>query len=245
MNEILGSNIVRLRKEAGMTQEQLANALGISYQAVSKWENGVSCPDISTLPLLADLFSVSIDSLFGRETVSKPAEETPVKSAPAYPWPDDNTLYAVLFRGHTYIGSGSADDTKKNRIGFCTMKKRIEFCYEGPALNIRSDFAVNCEGDVEGNIEAGGSVTCNDVGGDVKASGSVTCDSVKGHVNASGSVTCDNVAGNVQAGGSVSCDDIGGSVTAGTSVNCDSVKGDVHAAAVQCDEISGGIFKMR
>lgn len=42
MNEILGSSIMRLRKEAGMTQEQLANALGISYQAVSKWENGVS-----------------------------------------------------------------------------------------------------------------------------------------------------------------------------------------------------------
>ena len=68
MNETLGTNIMRLRKEAGLTQEQLANALGISYQAVSKWENGVSCPDISTLPLIADLFSVSIDSLFGRET---------------------------------------------------------------------------------------------------------------------------------------------------------------------------------
>lgn len=42
MNETLGTNIMRLRKEAGLTQEQLANALGISYQAVSKWENGVS-----------------------------------------------------------------------------------------------------------------------------------------------------------------------------------------------------------
>ena len=42
MNETLGTNIMRLRKEAGLTQEQLANALGISYQAVSKWENGGS-----------------------------------------------------------------------------------------------------------------------------------------------------------------------------------------------------------
>ena len=42
MNKTLGTNIMRLRKEAGLTQEQLAKALGISYQAVSKWENGVS-----------------------------------------------------------------------------------------------------------------------------------------------------------------------------------------------------------
>ena len=48
MNDILGSNIMRLRKEHGLTQEQLATALGISYQAVSKWETGNSCPDIST-----------------------------------------------------------------------------------------------------------------------------------------------------------------------------------------------------
>ena len=42
MNEIIGNNIMILRKEHGLTQEQLANALGISYQAVSKWETGVS-----------------------------------------------------------------------------------------------------------------------------------------------------------------------------------------------------------
>ena len=42
MNEILGSNIARLRREAGLTQEQLANILGMSYQAVSKWETGKS-----------------------------------------------------------------------------------------------------------------------------------------------------------------------------------------------------------
>ena len=42
MNEILGSNIMRLRKENDLTQEQLANGLGITYQAVSKWETGVS-----------------------------------------------------------------------------------------------------------------------------------------------------------------------------------------------------------
>lgn len=237
MNEILGSSIMRLRKEAGMTQEQLANALGISYQAVSKWENGVSCPDISALPLIADLFSVSIDSLFGRETVAlTEVQEEPKQSGPDYPWPDDNCLYAVLFRGHNYIGSGNVDGHQK---------KRIEFCYEGPAINIHSDFSVTCQGDVEGDIKAGGSVDCGEVGKGVTAGGSVNCDSVVGDISAGGSVTCDTVGGNVSAGGSVTCDDVGGSVSAGSNVTCDEVGGDVRANSVQCDEISGGIFRMK
>ena len=236
MNEILGSSIMRLRKEAGMTQEQLANALGISYQAVSKWENGVSCPDISALPLIADLFSVSIDSLFGRETVAlTEVQEEPKQSGPDYPWPDDNCLYAVLFRGHNYIGSGNVDGHQK---------KRIEFCYEGPAINIHSDFSVTCQGDVEGDIKAGGSVDCGEVGKGVTAGGSVNCDSVVGDISAGGSVTCDTVSGNVSAGGSVTCDDVGGSVIAGSNVTCDSVGGDVRANSVQCDEVSGGVFRM-
>lgn len=42
MNDVIGANIARLRKEKNMTQDQLANLMGISFQAVSKWENGVS-----------------------------------------------------------------------------------------------------------------------------------------------------------------------------------------------------------
>ena len=212
MNETLGTNIMRLRKEAGLTQEQLANALGISYQAVSKWENGVSCPDISTLPLIADLFSVSMDSLFGRETVALAVvQEEPKRSGPDYPWPDDDALYAVLFRGHNYIGSGDMDHKEK---------KRIEFCYEGPAINIHSDFSVTCEGDVQGDVKAGGRVDCGSVGKGVTAGGSVNCDSVEGDVTA------------------------GGSVSAGANVSCDDVGGDVRANSVQCEEVSGGVFRM-
>ncbi|CAM3662098.1 LamG-like jellyroll fold domain-containing protein [Marinicrinis lubricantis] len=50
-----------------MTQEQLAHRLGVSYQAVSKWENEQSCPEITLLPLLSDVFQVSIDELFGKK----------------------------------------------------------------------------------------------------------------------------------------------------------------------------------
>lgn len=62
----LGENIAMLRKNKGLTQEKLAEIIGISAQSVSKWENDISMPDITLLPVLADIFSVSIDSLFGK-----------------------------------------------------------------------------------------------------------------------------------------------------------------------------------
>ena len=66
MNEI-GKAIAKLRRERSMTQEELAAIVGVSPQSVSKWENGVTTPDIMLLPVLADLFGVRIDLLFGRK----------------------------------------------------------------------------------------------------------------------------------------------------------------------------------
>lgn len=60
----LGKKIKQLRFKAGMTQEQLADRIGIGAQSVSKWENSVAMPDITTLPLIAEVFGVSIDDLF-------------------------------------------------------------------------------------------------------------------------------------------------------------------------------------
>ena len=64
----LGKKIRQLRFKAGLTQEQLADKLGIGPQSVSKWENAVSMPDISSLPLLAEIFGISIDELFDLTT---------------------------------------------------------------------------------------------------------------------------------------------------------------------------------
>lgn len=60
----IGDNIASMRRNAGLTQEGLAFQLGISAQAVSKWERGVACPDMTLLPRLAVLFDVRIDALF-------------------------------------------------------------------------------------------------------------------------------------------------------------------------------------
>ncbi|MCL2518118.1 MAG: helix-turn-helix domain-containing protein [Oscillospiraceae bacterium] len=61
----IGQNILEFRKAKGSTQEELANAVGVSAQAVSKWENG-GAPDAELLPAIADFLNVSVDKLFGR-----------------------------------------------------------------------------------------------------------------------------------------------------------------------------------
>ncbi len=60
----IGNKIKQLRKQRGITQEQLADSIGISFQAVSKWETGIALPDITLAPLLASYFNVSMDELF-------------------------------------------------------------------------------------------------------------------------------------------------------------------------------------
>lgn len=64
--ETMGSTIAALRKEKNVTQEELADYVGVSAQAVSKWEKG-GAPDCALLPRIADFFGVSIDRLFGRK----------------------------------------------------------------------------------------------------------------------------------------------------------------------------------
>ena len=76
MEQTIGKRIMSLRKSRGMTQSQLAEQLGISAQAVSKWENDTSCPDITLLPKLAEIFQITTDALLG---VSEPTEATPIQ----------------------------------------------------------------------------------------------------------------------------------------------------------------------
>lgn len=67
MEETLGKRISGHRKRLGLTQDRLAELLGITAQAVSKWENDQSCPDITMLPKLAEVFGISTDELLGLE----------------------------------------------------------------------------------------------------------------------------------------------------------------------------------
>ena len=63
---IIGEKIAELRKQKAMTQEELAGIIGVSAQAISKWENSTTMPDIMLLPIIISTFEVSIDTLFGK-----------------------------------------------------------------------------------------------------------------------------------------------------------------------------------
>lgn len=80
----LGNNISERRKAKGMTQEDLAVMLGVSPQAVSKWENNLSCPDISLLPSIAKIFGISVDELLD---VMPAAEKTYTEPEATYEEP--------------------------------------------------------------------------------------------------------------------------------------------------------------
>lgn len=202
----LGAIIAMLRKEHTMTQEALANALGVTNQAVSKWESDQSCPDISLLPTIADLFHVSIDRLFGRSDADP-------REAPELPWENDNAIRIVVYQGHTYLKNYKKADEIHIHLD------------DIAAQNVECAVSLTIDGNVYLNASAGGSLICDDVMGSVQAGGSVTCDEVHGSVQSGGNTTCDDVGGNVTAGGSVNCNDITGNANASGSINCDSIAG--------------------
>lgn len=93
MNIDIGSKIKTLRLSKSMTQEQLAKALHVSAQAVSKWENGKSYPDIHSLLLLSALFDVSLDQLIKGDLETMKQE---VNAADVRAMNRDGIIYTVL-----------------------------------------------------------------------------------------------------------------------------------------------------
>ena len=71
MNLKIGEKIRTLRLQQKKTQEQLADRLGVSYQSVSRWENGITYPDIEFLPSIANYFSITLDYLMGQDDMEK------------------------------------------------------------------------------------------------------------------------------------------------------------------------------
>ncbi len=90
----LGENIAYLRRSTGLTQEMLAYRLGVTSQVVSKWERQLSCPDVSLLPAMAEVFDVRIDELF--LCLDPDAAENRIE---ALPWEDDGRVRLAVFEG--------------------------------------------------------------------------------------------------------------------------------------------------
>ena len=119
---MLGDKIYNLRKNRKISQEEFAEILNTSRQAVSKWENDLSAPDISTLPILADILNVSLDELLGREV-----EQT--KIVPEEERKDINSMLLKI-----NILSSDGDKVKVN-IPLAIIKLCIDAEMELPNIN--------------------------------------------------------------------------------------------------------------
>jgi len=178
--KFLSENIYKLRKENGLTQEELAEKLNISFQAVSKWENGQTAPDIMLLPLLSQIFKVSIDSLFSE----KP--EPALESVPEVNWEDDDKIRGIVYKGKKILEV--QEDLSK-----------FTFTIIGNALDVFSNCNVNCT-NVNGNINAGNNVDCGDIEGNINAGNNIDCNNVNGTAAAGNNIDCDIINGNAIAG---------------------------------------------
>ena len=188
VNEVICCNIAELRKKRGLSQEELACMLDITFQAVSKWENQLSCPDIALIPKIAEIFQVSIDFLFGQEekkTMEKHSTE----------WPNDNNLYAVIFQGHQIL--------KKEEI--TDDLSQIELKYDGnmQGITIKSYFSVTVtENITDSTIQSGTHITCADItdskiesGTHITCADIYDCDSIcsGAHITCADIYNCDNI----------------------------------------------------
>lgn len=121
MEQTLGKRIMTNRKRLGLTQDQLAEQLGVTAQAVSKWENDQSCPDISILPQLAEIFGISTDSLLGRSF------QEPVPEAKVILEDDEGEPDGL----HAQVGNWefSWDNSRKDGIGFAVLVLTVGVLY--------------------------------------------------------------------------------------------------------------------
>jgi len=91
-----GENLKELRRKSGITQEKLAELMSVSPQAVSRWETDLSKPDISLLPPLANLFSVTTDYLLGMEDYQKNMRKAEYEEAFTDYWKHDDKGHGSL-----------------------------------------------------------------------------------------------------------------------------------------------------
>ena len=99
VNIVLAANILKHRKRSGLSQDELAQKLGVTFQAVSKWENAKAAPNITFLPIMADIFGCYIDELFSRAV----STEIHYDLCTEFPWHDDSIIREVLCEGRKII----------------------------------------------------------------------------------------------------------------------------------------------
>lgn len=225
MKETLANKIKALRKDANLSQEQLANICQVSVQAVSKWECCLSYPDIELLPVIARAFNVSIDSLLLDD----------VQDSNTLPWNNDDTIRVVQYHGHKLLSVNEI--TEKITLKLPTMENGMKTIFN---VEITGDTRI--EGSVGGSVTVqAGDFSCHSVGCDVNVtSGDASCQGVGHDVRVtSGDVSCLGVGGgiSIQSGNLINCQKIHGAINiTDGDINCESdLKVD---GAIRCENIN-------
>lgn len=113
MEKTIGKKLYELRKQSSFTQDYVAEKLGVSAQAVSKWENDIACPDIMTLPNIANLYGISIDELFKNDDIQSNVKYEKTEKV--------NESELVL---RVYVDTANGDDIKVN-LPYLLVKELI------------------------------------------------------------------------------------------------------------------------
>ena len=243
-------NFKRYRREAGMNQDELASAMGVTPQAVSKWECGLSLPDVTLLIPISELFGITVDELLRGEGTAR--EVTVAVTQPSVNretvldadgiLKDDGVMRIVRCIGKRVLDANEKNDFKipiefPEELGDRIVNVEI---YGGVIGDVSSNGTVNC-GSVGGDVSSNGTVNCGGVGGDVNSNGNVHCGGVEGVVDTVGNVTCGAVRKGVGAVGNVTCGGVEGNVEAGGDVRCCNVNGSIRATTVTCERIEGDV----
>lgn len=141
----IGEKIAELRKERKMTQEDLAGLIGVSSQTVSKWETGVTMPDVLLLPTLAGIFEVTVDELFSIQRGQK------WKSGPIEDIPDE--VYDAVLDTMWMCDEGAEKNRIKKKLsdnpemhtGFVSMKQGGVYADKNLALTYIADSGTSIE----------------------------------------------------------------------------------------------------
>ena len=158
----IGGNIKRLRQWHNLTQDQVAEKLCVSYQAVSKWENNINAPDIALLPEIANLFGVSIDTLFS----DHPEEDSDLRSV----MKEDGVIRVVQIRNKKIL---KVSPVVSQNI------PPIEIAFPHDCNNSTQYFKVEVWGHVIADGSINGDVVCHqtiksgEINGDVKSEGDI------------------------------------------------------------------------
>ncbi len=253
------------RRLRGISQEKLAEACGVTVQAVSKWETQISLPDISILPLISSFFGITMDALFfgiERETSDLTAPQSNTAETPVL-FPDDGILRVVQYRGNVLLQSAELPNTPA--IPLCIPETKAETpvsveiwgnaSVEGDINGsvhaggnveccdvngcITAECHISCE-EVNGSATAGGNLECGDVNGSASAGKKLTCGDVGNYASSSGDLVCGDIGGDAKAGGCITSGDIGGSAEAGSNISCSDIGGNARAGnGIECSDIEG------